>query len=128
MNTPTTIGFVPLVQKHPLNAVFLDKDIDQRCKTFPDNMEARIANLESEQLSTNNSVKIPEDTLERNNSAVTRCMERLDSLNERANTLENVPNESSNTESSHTTKVNNKENSNTNQKQEKPVLPQRHRT
>ena len=34
-------------------------------------MEARIANLESKQFSTNNSVKIYEDTLEQNNSAVT---------------------------------------------------------
>ena len=83
-------------------------------------MEARIANLES--LSTINSVKILESTLEQNNSALTRCMETLDSVNESVNTLEKVPNESSNTEPSHTIEVNNKENSYTNQKQEKPVL------
>ena len=41
-------------------------------------MEARIANLESEQFLTKNSVKILEDPLEQNNSAVT-CMEMPDS-------------------------------------------------
>ena len=74
-------------------------------------MEAKIANLESKQFSTNNSVKILEDTLEQNNSAVTRCMETPDRLNERVNTHEKVPNESPNTDSSHTIEVNNKENS-----------------
>ena len=69
-------------------------------------MEARIANLENEQFSTKNSVKILEDTLEQNNSAVTRCMETLDRLNERVNVLEKVPNKSSNTEISHTVEVN----------------------
>ena len=69
-------------------------------------MEARIANLENEQFSTKNSVKILEDTLEQNNSAVTRCMETLDRLNERVNVLEKVPNKSSNTETSHTIEVN----------------------
>ena len=84
-------------------------------------MEARIAKLESEKFSTNNLVKILENTLEQNNSAVTRCMETLDSLNERVNTLEKVPNESFNTDSSHTIEATNKEISNTNQKQGKPV-------
>ena len=46
----------------------------------------------------------------------------LDSLNERVNTLEKVPNESSNTESSNTLEVNNKKNFNTNQNQDKPTL------
>ena len=46
-NASTTIGFASLVQKPTLNAVFLDKDIDERCKIFLDSMEARIANLES---------------------------------------------------------------------------------
>ena len=85
-------------------------------------MKTRIANLESEQFSTKNSVKILEGTLEQKNSAVTHCMETLDSLNIRVNTPEKKPNELSITESSHTAEVNNKENSNTNQKQEKPVL------
>ena len=85
-------------------------------------METRISNLERKQYSTNNSVKILEDTLAQNSSAVTRCMETLDRLNESVNTLEKVPNESSNIESSHKIKVNNKENSNANQKQDKPVL------
>ena len=85
-------------------------------------MGARIANIESDQFSTKNSIKILKDTLKQNNLAVTRCMETLDSLNERVNTCEKVPNESLNTESSHTIEVSNKENSNTNQKQDKPVL------
>ena len=89
-----------------LNAVFLDEDIDERCTIFLESMEARIANLENEQFSTKNSVKILEDTLEQNNSAVTRCMETLDRLNERVNVLEKVPNKSSNTEISHTVEVN----------------------
>ena len=85
-------------------------------------MEARISNFESQKFSTNNSVKILEDTLEQNNSAVTRCMETLDSLNERVNTLEKVPNESSSTVPNHTVEVNNKENSNINLKQDEPIL------
>ena len=89
-----------------LNAVFLDEDIDERCTIFLESIEARIANLENEQFSTKNSVKILEDTLEQNNSAVTRCMETLDRLNERVNVLEKVPNKSSNTEISHTIEVN----------------------
>ena len=89
-----------------LNAVFLDEDIDERCTIFLESMEARIANLENEQFSTRNSVKILEDTLEQNNSAVTRCMETLDRLNERVNVLEKVPDKSSNTETSHTIEVN----------------------
>ena len=89
-----------------MNAVFLDEDIDERCTIFLESMEARIANLENEQFSTKNSVKILEDTLEQNNSAVTRCMETLDRLNERVNVLEKVPNKSSNTEISHTIEVN----------------------
>ena len=79
-------------------------------------MKSRIAKLQSEQFSTNNSVKVLEDTLEEDNSAVTRWMETLNSLNERMNTHEKVPNESSNTKSSDTVEVNNKENSNTYQK------------
>ena len=108
-----------------MNAEFLDKDIDERCKIFLDSMEARIAHhksMASEQFSTKNFVKILEDTLEQNNSAVTRRIEALDSLNEGVNTLEKVPNESSNIESSYTIEVNNKETYNTNQKQDKPVL------
>ena len=35
-------------------------------------MKSRIAKLQSEQFSTNNSVKVLEDTLEEDNSAVTR--------------------------------------------------------
>ena len=89
-----------------LNAVFLDEDIDERCTIFLESIEARIANLENEQFSTKNSVKILEDTLEQNNSAVTCCMETLDRLNERVNVLEKVPNKSSNTETSHTIEVN----------------------
>ena len=89
-----------------LNAVFLDEDIDERCTIFLESIEARIANLENEQFSTKNSVKILEDTLEQNNSAVTRCVETLDRLNERVNVLEKVPNKSSNTETSHTIEVN----------------------
>ena len=108
--------------KSPLNAVFIDKDIDERYKTCLDSMEERFANLESEQFGTKNSVKILEDTLKRNNSAVTRCMDMVDSSNERVNTLKKVSNESSKTESTHTIEVNNKENSNTNQKQDKPVV------
>ena len=42
-------------------------------------MEVRIVNLESEQFLTKNSFKILEDPLERNNVAVTCCMEMLDS-------------------------------------------------
>lgn len=76
-------------------------------------MKSRIAKLQSEQFSTNNSVKVLEDTLEEDSSAVTRWMETLNSLNERMNTLEKVPNESSNTKSSDTVEVNNAENSNT---------------
>ena len=49
----------------PLNAIFLDKDMDERCKIFLDSMEAKIANLESEQFSTNNSLKVLEDILEK---------------------------------------------------------------
>lgn len=79
-------------------------------------MKSRIAKLQSEQFSTNNSVKVLEDTLEEDSSAVTRWMETLNSLNERMNTLEKVPNESSNTKSSDTVEVNNAENSNTYQK------------
>ena len=89
-----------------MNAVFLDEDIDERCTIFLESIEARIANLENEQFSTKNSVKILEDTLEQNNSAVTRCVETLDRLNERVNVLEKVPNKSSNTETSHTIEVN----------------------
>ena len=85
-------------------------------------MEAGIADLKSEQFSTNNSINILEDTLEQNNSAVTHCMEMLNSLNERVNTLEKVANESFNIESSPTIEINNKENYNTNQKQEKSIL------
>ena len=68
----TTSVFVRDV--HPIFVVIqrsiFDKDIDERCKTFLDSMEARITNLESEQFSTKNSVKILEHTLEQNNSAV----------------------------------------------------------
>ena len=85
-------------------------------------MEAGIADLKSEQFSTNNSINILEDSLEQNNSAVTRCMEMLSSLNERVNTLGKVANESFNIESSPTVEINNKENYNTNQKQEKSIL------
>ena len=46
-------------------------------------MGAKITNLVSKQFSTNNSVKTFENTLERTNSAVTLCIETLDSLNER---------------------------------------------
>ena len=56
--------FCPTCAKPALNAVFLDKDIDERYKTFLDSIEAKTANLESEQFSTKNSVKILEDTLE----------------------------------------------------------------
>ena len=48
----------------PLNAIFLDKDLDERCKIFLDSMDAKIANLESEQFSTNNSLKVLENILE----------------------------------------------------------------
>ena len=87
-------------------------------------MKARIANLKSDKFSTSstNSVKILEEISEQKNSAVTRCMETLDSLNETVNTLEKVRNESSIRESSQTGKVNKKENSNTNQNQDKLVL------
>ena len=71
-------------------------------------MDARIANFESNQFSTKNSIKILKDNLERNNSSVTCCMEMLDSLNKRVNTLKKVANESSNTDSSHTIDINNK--------------------
>ena len=71
-------------------------------------MEARVASLESKQFSNKNSVKILENTVEQNNSAVMYCMETLD--NERVNAVEKVPNESSNTDSIHTNEVNNKEN------------------
>ena len=83
-------------------------------------MKVRIANLESEQFSIKNSFKILKDTFEQNSWVVTRCMELLDRLNEKVNTLEKVPNKSSYTESSHT--IQNKENYSTNQKQDKPVL------
>ena len=114
--------FCPTCTKPTLNAVFLDKDMDERCKVFLDSIKARITNLESEQFSTKNFVKVLEDTLEKNNLAVTCYIEMLDSLNERVNTIKKVPNESSNTESSLKIEVNNKENSNTNQKQDKLVL------
>ena len=71
-------------------------------------MDARIANFESNQFSTKNSIKILKDNLEQNNSSVTCCMEMLDSLNKRVNTLKKVANESSNTDSSHTIDINNK--------------------
>ena len=71
-------------------------------------MDARIANFESNQFSTKNSVKILKENLEQNNSSVTCCMEMLDSLNKRVNTLKKVANESSNTDSSHTIDINNK--------------------
>ena len=48
----------------PLNAIFLDKDLDERCKIFLDSMDAKNANLESEQFSTNNSLKVLENILE----------------------------------------------------------------
>lgn len=70
-------------------------------------MDARIANFESNQFSTKNSVKILKDNLEQNNSSVTCCMEMLDCLNKRVNTLKKVANESSNTDSSHTIDINN---------------------
>lgn len=46
-------------------------------------MKVRIANLESEQFSIKNSFKILKDTFEQNSWVVTRCMEPLDSLNEK---------------------------------------------
>ena len=114
--------FCPTCAKPAFNAVFLDTDIVERCKIFLNSIEARISNLESEQFSTKNTDKIFEDTVEQNNSAVTHCMETLDSLNKRVDTLEKIPNESSNTQPIHTIKVNTKETSNTNQKQDKSVL------
>ena len=121
-NERTNYWFCPTCAKPALNAVFLDKDIDKRRNIFLDSMEAGIADVKSEQFSTNNSINILEDTLEQNNSAVTHCMETLNSLNERVNTLEKVANESFNIESSPTIEINNKENYNTNQKQEKSIL------
>ena len=71
-------------------------------------MDARIANFESNQFSTKNSVKILKENLEQNNSSVTCCMEMLDSLNKRVNTLKKVANESSNTDSNDINNINNK--------------------
>ena len=51
-------------------------------------MDARIANFESNQFSTKNSVKILKENLEQNNSSVTCCMEMLDSLNKSKYTQE----------------------------------------
>ena len=60
-------------------------------------MEAKIANLERERFFTKNYVKILENTAEKNNSAFTRCMETLESLNGTVKTPEKVPNQSSST-------------------------------
>ena len=49
--------FCPACTKPELNAVFLDKDVDELCKIFLDSMKARTDNLESKQFSTKNSVK-----------------------------------------------------------------------
>ena len=84
-------------------------------------METRTTNHESKPFFTKTCVKILENTVEQNNSAVTRCMETLCSLNGGVNALKKVLNKSSNTESSHTIEVNNKENSNSD-KQNKSVL------
>ena len=70
------------------NAAFLEKDTNERCKIFLDSMEARSCSFPLKIMS-----KILEDTLEQNNSAVIRCMERLDKLNERLHTFEKVPSE-----------------------------------
>ena len=49
--------FCPTCRNPAFNAVFLDEDINERCKILFDSMKARIANLESEQSSTKKSVK-----------------------------------------------------------------------
>lgn len=63
-----------------MNAVFLDKNADERCTLFFDSMKSRIANLESEQSSSKNSVKILENTVAQNNSTVNYYTETLDSF------------------------------------------------
>ena len=47
--------FCPACTKPELNAVFLDKDVDELCKIFLDSMKARTDNLESKQF----QLKIP---------------------------------------------------------------------
>ena len=49
--------FCPSCRNSAFNAVFLDKDIDETCKIFFDNMKARISNFESKQFSTKKIVK-----------------------------------------------------------------------
>lgn len=70
----------PTCTKPVLNAVFLDKNVDERCTLFFDSMKSRIANLESEQSSSKNSVKILENTVAQNNSTVNYYTETLDSF------------------------------------------------
>lgn len=70
----------PTCTKPVLNAVFLDKNVDEKCTLFFDSMKSRIANLESEQSSSKNSVKILENTVAQNNSTVNYYTETLDSF------------------------------------------------
>ena len=49
--------FCPTCRNPAFNAVFLDEDINERCKILFDSMKAIISNFESEQFSTKIFVK-----------------------------------------------------------------------
>ena len=83
-----TSQFCPNCTKAALNAVFVEKDIDERCYIFLESISKWVRVLEENSQANSSNLKALETSIERNNLNINSCLSSFKNLKERVDFLE----------------------------------------
>ena len=74
--------------KPALNAVFVEKDIEERCTIFLESISKRVTVLEENSQANSSNLKALETSIELNNLNINSCLSSIKNLKERVNFVE----------------------------------------
>ena len=89
-NRTDNYWFCPICAKPTLNAVFVEKDIEERCAIFLESISKRVTVLEENSQDSSSNLKALETSIERNNLNINSCLSSLENLKERVDFLEKI--------------------------------------
>ena len=86
-NRTDNYWFCPNRNKPALNAVFVEKDIEERCAIFLESISKRVTVLEENSQAHSSNLKALENSIEHNNFNINSCLSSFENLKERVDFL-----------------------------------------
>ena len=87
-NRTDNYWFCPNCTKAALNAVFVEKDTEEKCSIFLESISKRVRVLEENSQANSSNLKALETSIERNNLNISSCLSNFKNLKEKVDFLE----------------------------------------